>query len=100
MKISHKSVTSVKSDLFIDVWSEKHNEKDHIIETFEGRVPMTNVSEQKYLGFTLSDNGSYLKNIFEKQKRANGIIREIEYLVKGFGKFTIEGAMIYLNFHL
>ena len=95
MTIAHKSVTSVKSDLFIDVWSEKHNENDHLIETFEGKVPMTNVSEQKYLGFILSKDGTKLKNIFEKKKRANGIIREIEYLGKGLGKFTIEGALIY-----
>ena len=83
------------SDLFIDVWSQKHNKNDQLIETFEGKVPMTNVSEQKYLGFILSEDGSNLKNIIEKQKRANGIIREIEYLVKGLGKFTIEGTMIY-----
>ena len=55
-----------------------HNEKDHLIEKFEGKVAMKNISEQKYLGFILSDDGSNLKNIFEKQKRANGIIREIQ----------------------
>ena len=71
MKIADKSVTSVKSDLFIDVWSDKHNENDRLIETFEGKVPMTNVSEQKYLGFISSNDGSNLKNIFEKQKKAN-----------------------------
>ena len=43
------------------------------------------------------DDGSNLKNIFEKQKRAHGIIREIQYLVKGLGKYTIKGAMIYLG---
>ena len=64
MKIAHQSVTSVKSDLFIDVWSQKHNENNHLIKTFEGKVPMTNVSEQKYLGFILSNDGSNLKNIF------------------------------------
>ena len=34
----------VKSDLFIDHWSEKHNEEDHIINTFEGKLKMKNVS--------------------------------------------------------
>ena len=57
MKISHKSVTSVKSDLFIDVWSEKHDEKDQLVEKFEGKMPMKNVPEQKYLGFILSEDG-------------------------------------------
>ena len=58
---------------------------------------MKNVAHQKYLGFTLSEDGCNVKNIIEKQKRANGIIREIQFLIKGLGKFTFEGAMIYLN---
>ena len=69
MKIADKSVTSVKSDLFIDIWSEKHNKKDHLIETFEGKVPMTNVSEQKYLGFISSNDGTNLKNNLKKAKK-------------------------------
>ena len=97
MTIAHKNARNVKSDLFIDVWSENHDEKDHLIEKLEGKVKMQSVSEQKYLGFILSDDGSNMKNIFEKQKRANGIIREIQYLIKGLGKYTIEGALIYLN---
>ena len=43
----HKNAINVKNDLFIDVWSERHNEVDQLIEQFEGKVPMTNVSEQK-----------------------------------------------------
>ena len=52
---------------------------------------MKNVSEQKYLGFILSDDGSNLKNIFEKQKRANGIIREIQYSVEGWANTPLRG---------
>ena len=58
---------------------------------------MTNVSEQKYLGFVLSNNGSNLNNIIAKQNRAIGIKKDIEYLTKGHGKYTLEGGMIYLN---
>ena len=58
---------------------------------------MKNVSEQKYLGFVLSEDGSNIKNIEAKQKRAIGIIKDIEYLIKDLGKYTFEGGMIYIN---
>ena len=55
------------------------------------------MTEQKYLGFTISEDGSNHKNIEEKRKRAIGIIKVIQFLVKGLGKYTIECGMIYLN---
>ena len=36
----------------------------------------------------------------KSKKRANGTVRKIEYLGKGLGKFTIEGALIYLYYLL
>ena len=53
---------------------------------------MMNVTEQKYLGFILSEDGSNLNNIIAKQKRSNGIIKEIQYLIRGLGKYTMEGV--------
>ena len=98
LKIAHKNSTCTQSEeLFIDHWSEKHNKEGHMIELFEGKVKMVNVPEQKYLGFILSEDGSNLNNIIAKQKRSNGIMKEIQYLVKGLGKYTMEGGMIYLN---
>ena len=73
----------METDLYIDHWSEKHNKEDHIVETFEGKLKMKNVSEQKYLGFIISDDGSNTKNILAKDKRAQGIKREIQYLIHG-----------------
>ena len=52
---------TVNNHLHIYNWSEKHNEKDHLIETFEGKVPMKNVAHQKYLGITLSEDGCNVK---------------------------------------
>ena len=97
LTIAHKNATYVKSDLVIDHWSEKHDENDQLIETYEGKVNMSEVCEQKYLGFVISSDGSNLNNIEAKQKRAIGIIKTIEYLIKGLGKFTIECGIIYLN---
>ena len=68
-----------------------------LIEVFEGKVQMVNVPEQKYLGYILSEDGSNMKNIISKQKRSFGIIKEIQYLIRGLGKYTFEGGIIYLN---
>ena len=83
--------------MHIDYWSEKHNEEDQIMETFKGKIKMKNVSEQKYLGFIISDDGTNIKNILAKEKRAHGIKREIQYLTNGLGKYTFESSMIYIN---
>ena len=38
-----------------------------------------------------------MKNINAKEKRAQGIKREIQYLIKGLGKYTFESSIIYIN---
>ena len=48
INIKRNNAHIVKSDLFIDHWNEKHNEEDHTIDTFEGKLKKKNVSEQKY----------------------------------------------------
>ena len=53
---------------------------------------MKNVSELKIL------NGTNIKNIKVKQKRAIGIKKQIEYMIKGLGKYTLEGGMVFLNY--
>ena len=97
LTISHRPQTIFETDLFIDYWKETHNNQGHIEDIFKGKIKMTNVSEQKYLGFVLSKNGSNLNNIISKQNRAIGIKKDIEYLIKGLGKYTLEGGMIYLS---
>ena len=69
----------MNSNLYIDKWSEIHDKKDHLIETFEGKVRMEGVTEQKYLGFVVSEDGSNMKNIEVKEKRAMGIKKKIFY---------------------
>ena len=85
------------TDLFIDHSSKKHNENDHLVEQYEGKGKMNNVTEQKYLGFIISNDGSNMKNIEAKEKRAIWIKRTIKYLINGLGKYTIECGIIYLN---
>ena len=68
LTIAHKSVKVVETDLYIDYWSEKHNKEDHLIETFEGKIKMKSVSEQKYLGFIPLDDGANTNNVIAKEK--------------------------------
>ena len=58
---------------------------------------MKNVSEQKHLGFILSEDGSNMRHIMAKQKPAIGIRKDISYLLEGQGKYTFEVAMIYFK---
>ena len=97
MNITRNNAHIVENDLFIDHWTEKHNKEDQLIDTFEGKLKMKNFSEQKYLGFIISEDGSNMKNIEAKGKRSIGIIKQIQFLVQGLGKYTIECGMIYLN---
>ena len=97
LKIAHKNAINVESELFIDHSSKTHDKDGNLIESFEGKVKMLQVPEQRYLGFILSEDGSNLKNIMSKQKRSFGIIRDIQYLLTGLGIYTFEGGMIYIN---
>ena len=78
-------------------WSETHDKKEHLIKTFEGKFRMERVTEQKYLGFVVSEDGSNMKNIEVKEKRAIGIKKCILFLIQGLGKYTFESGLIYLN---
>ena len=63
ISVAHKAVRCVETDLYIDTWSETHTKEGHLIEQFQGKVKMKNVSEQKYLGFVLSEDGSNIKTL-------------------------------------
>ena len=38
-----------------------------------------------------------MTNIISKENKANGIIKVLQYLVRGLGNYTLEEGMIYLN---
>ena len=83
LTIAHKSAIIQNDDLYIDNWTEKHDEDGHLIEKYEGKLIMKPVSEQKYLGFVLSKDGSNIKNIEAKRNRAIGIKKQIHFLLQG-----------------
>ena len=45
----------------------------------------------------LSEDGTNMRNIQMKQNRSIGIKKQIEFMIKGLGKFTLEGGMVFLN---
>ena len=45
--IAHKKIKHIEPNLYIDYWSESHRKEDNLIEWFEGKIKMKNVSEQK-----------------------------------------------------
>ena len=45
----------------------------------------------------LSEDGTIMTNIQMKQNRSIGIKKQIEFMIKGLGKFTLEGGMVFLN---
>ena len=97
LTIGHKKSEFFENNLYIDHWSEKHKLSDKFIETFEGKIKMKHVKEQKYLGVILSQDGSNMNNILAKEKRSIGIRKDINYLLQGQGKYTFEVGMIYLG---
>ena len=55
-----------------------HTKESHIVETFEAKEKMKNLSDQKFLALVWSEDWSNIKkNIEAKQKRAIGIIKDI-----------------------
>ena len=38
LTIAHKSKTVLETDLFIDHWSENHDEQDQLVEKIEGKI--------------------------------------------------------------
>ena len=65
----------VENDLYIDHWTEEHDKNDQLIDTYQGKLKMKNVKELKYLGFIISEDGSYMNNIEAMGKKAIGIIK-------------------------
>ena len=91
MNIHRKNAQTVQNNLLVDYWKESHV-SEQLIETYEGQTMMSNVTQQKYLGVILSNDGSNKHNIIERSNRAIGVRKEIQELIKGQGKYTFEGG--------
>ena len=86
------------SNLSVDKWQIEH-EKEDLIETYIGEVPMEKTKEHKYLGFILSNTGNNMKNIIDKKNKSIGIIKKIFNKLHSLNlrKYFFECALIFLN---
>ena len=85
------------TQLEVDSWRIEHNKEGHIIETFQGKTKIEEVTELLYLGVKISCDGKNIKNITFKRNKALGTHKLIMNMVKGLGKYTFECGFIYLN---
>ena len=82
MVVGKDAENALVRDLTVDKWNVSHHDdpetgEDILVESFEGQVPIQKTSQQKYLGFVLSDKGDNMVNINEMKKKSKGIIRRI-----------------------
>ena len=78
-------------------WRQEHDDKNNFIETFDGEHTVKETAQTKYLGCILSKDGTNTKNIKMKVNKAIGIRKVIQTLIKGLGKYTVEGGIIYFK---
>ena len=88
--VIHKSKRNNSfSDLKVDVWKQSHDKENKLHETFEGEYTMKGQIEQKYLGCTLSNDGTNTKCIKMKINKSIGTRKTIKTLIK----YTIESGI-------
>ena len=92
------------SNLTVDKWKVVHEDdpitgEDKIVETYEGQVPIEMVSEQKYLGFILSNKGDNMININHMKAKSKGIIRRIFNKLNSLnlGCYYFECALVFMK---
>ena len=86
-----------KNKLVVDCWDIKHDEKENLIENFNGKQEMELSDSEPYLGFVISSNGTNINNIKKRKNISIGIINQIMRMIQGLGKYTFECAFIYMN---
>ena len=94
----------VNSNLVVDSWLVEHVENKHkgeteLKETFAGKVEVGKCTEQKYLGFLLSNTGNNMVNIRAVKCKSIGTIRQIFSKLEtlNFGKYYFEVGLILKN---
>ena len=98
MVVSKKPIHSFQNpELEVDAWKLKHKPNGNMIESFIGKVTIQNEDALMYLGYVLDQRGGNMKNILHKRNKAMGTQKIIQKLIKNLGKFTFEGAVIYIE---
>ena len=91
--------------LYVDGWKMVETDRIHMSEreeVFIGGVEMENKNNQKYLGQTVSADGSNMKHIMDRANKALGIGNQINQMLSNilYGRFHFEVAIILRNYLL
>ena len=101
MHVGKHKVEEICPDLFVEGWKMTEVEeidtgKVEIEEEYDGLCKMEEVSEDKYLGDILSEDGKNSKNIVARKNRGTGSVNQILSILDEicFGKYFFEVARI------
>ena len=104
MHVGRKKVNGVCPDIYVDGWkvkevSEVETGESTLLDEFDGQEKMDEVSEEKYLGDILSDDGRNMKNILARAAKGTGIVSQIMCILEEifFGKYYFEVAVVLRN---
>ena len=104
MVVGAKSEDVVDNDLHVDTWKVEHKESQalhetELVETFSGLASIEACSEQKYLGFVISNTGNNMVNIRALKNKSIGIIKQITLKLDSLNlrKYFFECSKIFLN---
>ena len=85
MKIGKNKLSSLPQSLKVDSWNKEYDEEENLIESEGSKINMNEVKDIKYLGFVISNDGSNVANILDKQEKSISIIKSITNMKKGPG---------------
>ena len=90
------------NSLFVDSWKTDYKENRNtgdmeLIESYAVKVEIGKVTEQKYLGFTISSTGNNIANISVIRNKSIGTIRQIFDKLKSLklGKYFFEVGILF-----
>ena len=90
--------------LSVDKWSVEHREvkttgDTELVETFIGQVEIGKCTEQRYLGFIISNSGNNMANIQAIKNKSIGTIRQIFTKLNSLNlrKYYFECGMLFMN---
>ena len=104
MLVGKNTKNVINSKLMVDKWTENYTENSltgeaDLKEIFCGLTEIDQTSEQKYLGFVLSNTGDNMANIGALKKKSIGIIRSTLNKLNclNLGPYYFECAIILMN---
>ena len=98
MLIGENSDSIIDNELSVDKWVV-NREDTEVNEEFAGSVSIGKTSEQRYLGFILSNTGSNMPNINALKGKSIGTIKQIIIKLESLHlqKYFFECSMIFMK---